>query len=87
MSERPILIQSGTVVDPATQTDGPADVLIRDGLIEAVDSGIDPPDGTEIIDAKGKIVAPGLIDVHVHLREPGMEEAETVASGARAAAV
>jgi dihydroorotase len=82
---RPVLIQGGRVLDPSREFDGVADVLLRDGRIEAVEANIAAED-VETIDASGKIVAPGLVDVHVHLREPGKEEAETVATGARSAA-
>ena len=62
-----------------------ADVLITDGRIEAVGLGLNPI-GATVIHASGAIVAPGFIDMHVHLREPGFEHAETIESGARAAA-
>jgi dihydroorotase len=84
MSE--LLIRGGRVIDPSRGTDGPADVLIRDGRIEAVGRNIPAEPGIELVDATGKVVAPGLIDIHVHLREPGFEHAETIASGAAAAA-
>ncbi len=83
---RPLLLAGGRVVDPAQEHDAVADVLIVDGKIEAVGSNLGVPDGAEVVDVAGKIVAPGLIDVHVHLREPGNEDAETVATGTRAAA-
>lgn len=77
------LIANGRVIDPSRQIDRVAHLLIRDGKIV----GIDPPDlhADEVIDATGKIVAPGLIDMHVHLREPGHEEDETIATGTAAA--
>ena len=81
-----ILIQGGRVVDPSRGGDGIADVLLRDGRVEAVGRNIPPADGMTLLDATGKVVAPGLIDLHVHLREPGQEDIETVASGAMAAA-
>jgi len=81
-----ILIRGGRVVDPSRGTDGVADVLIEGGKITAVGRGVEAGAGAQIIDATGKVVAPGLIDLHVHLREPGQEELETVASGAMAAA-
>jgi dihydroorotase len=81
-----ILIRGGRVIDPSRSTDGEADVLIEEGKITAVGRGVEAPEGATIIDAKGKVVAPGLIDLHVHLREPGQEDLETVASGAMAAA-
>ena len=80
-----LLIRHGRVIDPASNTDKPADVLITDGAIAAIDAGIRAP-GAEILDAAGLIVAPGFIDMHVHLREPGFEHAETIETGARAAA-
>src|SRR5947208_6908660 len=66
--------------------DQAADVLIQDGKIASVGRGLVAPDGTLVRDVKGKVVTPGLVDLHVHLREPGNEDEETVASGARAAA-
>ena len=84
---KPILIRGGRVIDPSRGTDGVADVFIEQGAVAAVGSGIAPdPDGVDIVDATGLVVAPGLIDLHVHLREPGNEDVETVASGAASAA-
>src|SRR5580698_3639515 len=80
-----LLIRNGRVVDPASDTDKPADLLLQDGMINAVGTGIEAS-GAEILDATGLIVAPGFIDMHVHLREPGFEHAETIETGARAAA-
>lgn len=80
-----ILIKNGRVIDPANGTDGIFDVLISGGKIEKVEKGIaDSADKT--IDAAGKWVTPGLIDMHVHLREPGFEHKETIATGTRSAA-
>ena len=81
----PIVIRNGRVIDPASQTDCTADVLIAGGRIVAVAPNLAAPDG-EVFDATGLVVAPGFIDMHVHLREPGFEHAETIESGARAAA-
>jgi dihydroorotase len=78
-----LLIQNGTLLDPASATHGPADVLLRDGKIVAI--GSNPGNADQVVDASGKYVCPGLIDIHVHFREPGDEEEETVASGAAAA--
>ena len=80
-----LLLKSGRVVDPANQRDGAFDVLIEDGVIARVGRDL-PADGAAIMEiAPGWIVAPGLIDIHVHLREPGQEHKETVATGAASA--
>jgi dihydroorotase len=83
---KPLLIRGGRVIDPSRRTDGVADVYVVGGKIEAVGRNIAAGEGVEIIDATGQVVAPGLIDLHVHFREPGQEELETVATGAMAAA-
>src|SRR5215831_8687234 len=80
-----LLIKNGRVVDPASQTDRVADVLVTEGKITGVAASLSAP-GAEVFDAAGLIVAPGFIDMHVHLREPGFEHAETIESGSRAAA-
>jgi dihydroorotase len=80
-----IVIRNGRVIDPASATDATSDVLIVDGRIAAVGPNLSVP-GAEEFDATGMIVAPGFIDMHVHLREPGFEHAETIESGSRAAA-
>jgi len=80
-----LLIKNGRVIDPASGHDGVADVWIEDGVIKGVGAGLAAA-GSEVIDATGLIVAPGFIDMHVHLREPGFEHAETIESGSRAAA-
>src|SRR5271156_4923254 len=85
MAERKLLIVNGRVVDPSRHFDGPADVLIEGDRILNVASKISPM-GTETFDASGLVVAAGFIDLHCHLREPGNEPAETIESGARAAA-
>jgi dihydroorotase len=74
------------VIDPSRRTDGVADVYLVDGKVASVGRGITGEDGALVIEAAGKVVAPGLIDLHVHLREPGQEDLETVATGAMAAA-
>jgi dihydroorotase len=81
-----LLVKGGRVIDPAEGRDETGDVLIVGGRIEAVGQNLAAPDGTPVIEAAGLIVCPGLIDMHVHLREPGHEYKETIASGTRAAA-
>jgi dihydroorotase len=78
-----VIIKNGRVIDPASGRDEVADVWIEGDMIRGVGSGLT---GGEVFDATGMIVAPGFIDMHVHLREPGFEYAETIESGARAAA-
>ena len=81
------IIRNGRVIDPANKRDEVADVYIADGKIVASKSEIkNPKSEIEDIDARGLIVAPGLIDMHVHLREPGFSHKETIESGSRAAA-
>jgi dihydroorotase len=81
----PMVIKNGRVIDPASQTDRITDVLIVDGRIAGVGPDLSSAQA-EVFDATGMIVAPGFIDMHVHLREPGFEHAETIESGSRAAA-
>jgi dihydroorotase len=81
---RRVLIRAGHVLDPASGRDGCADVLLADGLVAAVGQGIEARDA-EIIDASGCWVTPGFVDLHTHLREPGQEYKEDIASGGRAA--
>jgi dihydroorotase len=83
---KPLLLRGGRVIDPGRGVDVVGDVLVMDGLIEATGLGIGTPDGAEVLDCSGCIVSPGFVDVHAHLREPGREDVETIASGARAAA-
>jgi dihydroorotase len=80
-----LLIARGRVVDPSSGRDELADVRIRDGKIFEVGPRLSPQDGEEVFDASGAVVAPGLIDMHVHLREPGFTEKESIATGTRAA--
>lgn len=88
-----IIIAGGRVIDPATGIDGPYDVSIEDGVVAAVGKNLAAAKGDKdrrgavVFDAKGRLVFPGLIDLHVHLREPGREDEETIATGCRAAAV
>jgi dihydroorotase len=79
------VLRGGTVVDATGSRR--ADVLVVDGVVAAVAESVDAPSGTRVLDAAGCVVAPGLVDLHAHLRQPGREEAETVESGSRAAAL
>jgi len=82
-----LLVKNGRVLDPATKTDEILDVLL-DGerIAEVAPAGKIPANGAEILDATGMIVAPGFIDIHAHLREPGQENSETIETGTRSAA-
>jgi dihydroorotase len=82
---RKLIIRNGRVIDPASERDEIADLLIVDDAIAAVGHDLEAH-GAETFDATGLVVAPGFIDIHVHLREPGFEHAETIESGSRAAA-
>jgi dihydroorotase len=81
-----LLIKGGRVVDPANAVDAVQDVLVGGGRIERIGASLPVPPDASVLDAAGKIVCPGFIDIHVHLREPGLEYKETVATGTRAAA-
>jgi dihydroorotase len=87
-----ILVRGGRVLDPASGLDAARDVLIEDGRIVAVETSLtlrEPQgerDGTRVIEARGLVVAPGFVDLHTHLRDPGLEYKETIATGTRAAA-
>ncbi len=86
-SDAPIrLIRGGRVVDPSQNLDGKLDVLIEDGVVARIDESIAPPPDAAITDAAELVVTPGLLDIHIHLREPGFEYKETVRTGVRAAA-
>ena len=78
-----LLIANGRVVDPSQQLDGRADVLIEDGVVTRIDKKIKA--NVDVVDAEGLVVVPGFIDLHTHLREPGQEHKETIATGTRAA--
>jgi dihydroorotase len=86
MSRRAMVLMSGRVVDPAQGIDEIRDVLLAEGEVVRTGVDLEVPEGALVIDCAGKVVTPGLIDPHVHLREPGQEHKETIASGARAAA-
>ncbi len=83
-----LLIKNGRVIDPASKTDAALDVLLNGEKIQGVGAAgkISAPQDAEVFDASGLIVAPGFIDIHVHLREPGQESSETIETGTRAAA-
>src|ERR1700693_1833533 len=85
---RLLLVKNGRVLDPASKTDAAMDVLLDGETIrEAKPAGkIAAPQNVELFDATGLIVAPGFIDIHAHLREPGQESSETIETGTRAAA-
>lgn len=80
-----LLLKGGRVVDAAAELDAVLDVLVEDGVITGVGEELEAP-GAEVIDCTEKVILPGLADIHVHLREPGQEYKETIASGTRAAA-
>jgi dihydroorotase len=87
MAERPVLLKGGRVIDPSQGIDETLDVLLAEGEVVRVAADLDVPEGADVRDATDLVVAPGLVDVHVHLREPGGEHKETIATGAWAAAV
>ena len=82
---RPVLIRGGRVIDPSQSLDQIGDVLLRDGLVAAVGTNLNA-DEAEVVEAAGQVVCPGFIDLHCHLREPGYETKETIATGTAAAA-
>ncbi len=82
---RKLLIVGGRVIDPATKRDGRFDVLIGDGRVIDVQPKIPASDGVELLDASGKLLLPGFVDLHVHFRQPGREDKETIETGSRAA--
>ena len=83
---RPVLVKGGRIIDPAQGMDERGDLLIEDGIVAAIHPDITPPDGARVIEATDLVVCPGFIDLHCHLREPGLEYKETIATGTRAAA-
>ena len=81
-----LLIRGGRVVDPAAGVDKKLDILLSGGKVAELSARIEPSGADRVLDAAGMVVVPGLIDMHVHLREPGREDEETVESGCLAAA-
>ncbi len=81
-----LLIKNSRIIDPANNIDDSLDIFIEGNIIKKVAKGIKAEASAKVIDAKGKIVAPGLIDIHTHLREPGFEYKETIRTGTMAAA-
>jgi dihydroorotase len=80
------LLKGGRYIDPSTTSDAVIDILIVDGIIDSMKPSITPPLDCEVINLRGKIVAPGFVDMHVHLREPGFEHKETIETGTLSAA-
>lgn len=80
------LIKGGRLIDPATQTDKVMDILVKDGVVAERGENLSTQTADEVIDANGYYVMPGLIDLHVHLREPGFEHKETIETGTKAMA-
>ena len=82
-----VLVRGGIVIDPSQKLESPMDILIEDGRFKAIDSPGKIPShkDVKIIDAKDLWVVPGLVDIHVHLREPGFEYKETIETGTLAA--
>jgi len=80
-----LILRGGTVIDETGER--MADVVVVDGVISEIGPHLAAPAGATILDAEGAVIAPGLVDLHVHLREPGLEESETIETGARGAAL
>ncbi len=82
-----LLLKNCQIIDPVHKNEQSGDILLVDDKIHTVAQGVNPGADTQVIDLEGKVVAPGFIDMHVHLREPGYEYKETIATGTKAAAV
>jgi dihydroorotase len=83
---QPLLLKGGRVIDPTQKIDDVLDVLLVDGVVAEIGKDVHVHEHVHVLDVSGLVVCPGLIDLHVHLREPGGEHKETIATGARAAA-
>jgi dihydroorotase len=83
---KPLLIQGGRIIDPGQGIDEIGSLLIAEGKISGLSKGALPQPGCDVLDARGLIICPGLIDLHCHLRQPGFEDKETIATGSQAAA-
>ena len=81
-----LLLRGGRVIDPASGRDEIADVLLFDGTVTGIGPALEAPEGVEVLDVRGRIVCPGLIDLHVHFREPGQTKKEDILTGALCAA-
>lgn len=81
-----LLIQNGYMIDPKSGREGKLDILTEGARILRIGKGLEKPEGCEVIDAEGLLAAPGLVDVHVHFRDPGFPEKEDISTGAAAAA-
>ena len=81
-----MIIKGGRIIDPSEGVDMVGDILIEDGRVARVEADIPSPEGAQVINAEGMVVSPGFIDLHCHLRDPGLEYKETIATGTRAAA-
>jgi len=89
MERRPILLANGRILDPSRDLDIEGDLLIADGMVREAKRGIGAagvPEGTEIVDCRGNVIAPGLVDIRAFVGEPGAEYRETIASASQAAA-
>lgn len=80
-----ILIKNGRIIDPSQKLDARSNLLIADGVVSKISKDIDSTDDTRVINAKGLVITPGFIDIHCHLRQPGFEDKETIATGTEAA--